>query len=128
MCDGLALHGLLHVKHGFTVTHLSQHTVREAELAVRTSPNAEVVAKLPVVQVVGTPVPRLGISRDFVALQARGCGQLGDAVHHFVGQIVFGQSGRELGKHRVGLDRQVVDRDVRRRKGQSSLDILGQAL
>ena len=123
----LALAGVLHVKRRFTVPHLAQHPVRKTELAVRARPNAQIVAKLPIVQVVRAAVAGLGVGRHFVTGQPRSGGQLGDAVHHFVGQIVLGQNWWELGKHGVGLDGEVVDRDVRRCKAQRGQDILRQS-
>jgi hypothetical protein len=43
---------------------------------------------------------------------------LGDAVEHGVGNVVFGQRGRKLGEPGVGLDGEVIDRDVRWRERQ----------
>ena len=60
----------------------------------------------------------LGVGRHFVALQPGGFGQLGDVVEHGVGGVVLGHHGRELGEVGIGLDGQVVNRNVRRRKGQ----------
>ena len=96
------------------------------EFAVRTGANAKIVTKLPVIQVMPALVfgPRIG--RDFVARTALLGRHLGDAVHHGVGRVLFGQGRRVLGKHRVGLDREVIDRHMWRLKRQGRLHILRQ--
>ena len=55
------------------------HAVREAQLAVRAGADAQVVAELPVVQVVRAAVAGAREGRDLVALQPGGGGALGDA-------------------------------------------------
>ena len=51
-------------------------------------------------------------------------GHLGDAVQHGIGRIVVGNPRRELGEIGVGLDGQVIDREVRRRHGQRLRQVL----
>ena len=50
--------------------HLAHDPVRKAELAVRAGADAEVVAELPVVEVVARAVAGARIGRDLVALEA----------------------------------------------------------
>ena len=105
--------------------------MRIAELAVRTGADAKVVTELPVVQVVRALMARARIGRDLVALQARGGRELGDAIEHLARRVVVGHGRRMLGKEGVGLDRQVVDAQVRRLEGQRLPQIrleLGQRL
>jgi hypothetical protein len=70
-----------------------------------------------------------GIGRHFVALHASDSGALGDAVQHGIGRVVVGHHWRELGKHGVGLDGQVVHRQVgrcqRQRQGQILIELAG---
>ena len=52
----LTLQRLHHVKLGLSKANLPSNAVRKTELAVRASPNPQVVAKLPVVEVVPASV------------------------------------------------------------------------
>ena len=85
---------------------------------MRAGTNAQIVSKLPIVEVVKAAVPRLGVGRDFIALEPGFARHVGDAVEHGVGQVLLGNGRGELRKISVGLDRQVVNRDVRRTQGQ----------
>ena len=58
-------------------------------------------------------MPRLGVGRHFVALQPGAFGHLGDSVEHGIGHVVFGNHRREFGEVGVGLNRQVVNRNMR---------------
>ena len=58
---GFTFESLGHVKLRFTITNLTRNAMCKTELAVRTGTNAQVIAKLPIVQVVPTFVTRLGI-------------------------------------------------------------------
>ena len=80
---------------------------------MRACANAKIVAKLPIVQIVQAPVARLGVGRNFIPVHARSTSQLGDPVQHGVGIIVFRQHGRKFCEVGIGLDSQVVNRDVR---------------
>ena len=46
-------------------------------------------------------------------------------IEHGVGIVVFRQERRVFGKHRVGLNGEVVDRQVRRRERQRSVHVFG---
>ena len=85
---------------------------------MRAGPNAQVVAKLPVIQIMKATVAGFGIGRDLIALHARLSCHLGDAVEHGVGQVFLRYHRRKLGKVGVGLNGQVVNRDVGRTQGQ----------
>ena len=86
----LSLKGLVHVEQRFSKTHLPGNAMRKAEFAVRASTNAQIIAKLPIVQVVPTFVTRLGIGRHFIPLQTFDARHGRDQVHHGVGVVVFG--------------------------------------
>jgi hypothetical protein len=79
--------------------------------------DAQVVAELPVVQVVRAAVAGPGKGRDLVALQAGVAGALGDRSSMSLARSSSGRPGVRLAK-RCWLDRQVVDRQVRRLEGQ----------
>ena len=91
---------------------------------MRTRAYAQIVAKLPVVEVVPAAVALLRVGRHFVARKARLPREFGDAVEHGVGQVVLGHGGWELGEDGVGLNREVVDGDMFGRKPKRSLDVL----
>ena len=86
----LSLKGLVHVEQGLSKTHLPSNAMRKAQFAVRTRTNAQIIAKLPIVQVVPTFVTWLGIGRHLVPLQTIGARHCRDQVHHGVGVVVFG--------------------------------------
>ena len=116
---GVLHHGMgglcpLHVQAGFTGAHLAHNPVGKAEFAVGTGPQAQVVAKLPVVQVVPAAVAGSGVGGDFIPLQASRCGVRRQRVEHGVGIVVFRHGWRVFGKQGVGLDGQVVHRQVGR--------------
>ena len=91
--------------------------MRERYLGMRAGADAEVVAELPVVQVVPRLAPGLRIGRHFIMSIAGGCGVLLDHLLHVGAGIVVRQHRRELRENRVRLQRQVVQRQVRRRRG-----------
>ena len=65
-----------------------------------------------------------GEGRDLVALQTHAGGSLGDRIKHVAGQVVVGQVGRRRRrKAGVGLNRQVVDRQVRRLERQRDVQV-----
>ena len=107
--QAVARQGLLHVAPGLTKPHLAHHPVRKTEFAVRARTEAQVVAKLPVIEVVKAAVAGRGIGRHFVALQASGTGQVGDEVQHVVSGIVLRQRRRVLGKEGIGLDGELIN-------------------
>ncbi len=97
--------------------------MRETELAVRPGPNAEVVAKTPVIEVVAAGVATARIGRHLVAPQASAGAARGDAVQHVVGQVLVGQRRRVFGKNGVGLKRELIDRQMRRRVAQGGVEV-----
>jgi hypothetical protein len=68
---------LVHVEARLAIAHLPHHAMREAQLAMRAGADAEVVAELPVVEVVPAAVVGPGEGRDLVARQPRGFGHFG---------------------------------------------------
>ena len=126
MGQGIARQRPVHIKAGLAKPHLAHHPVRKAEFAVGASTQAQVVAKLPIVQVVPAAVPVARIGRHLVTVQAGGAGQVGDQVQHVTGAVLIGQRGRVLGKDGVGLDRQVIQRQVRWRQSQRGAQVSGQ--
>ena len=92
--------------------------VVERQLAVRAGADAQVVAELPVVQVVPAGMAFAAVGRDLVVPQPRGAGFVLDQRLHVGGQVVVGQGRRSRCKQRVRLERQVVIRQVRRLEGQ----------
>ena len=129
VADRLARECLRHEGGRLAPAHLAQHAVREAELAVRARANAEVIAELPVVQVVRAAVALARIGRHLVARQAAGAGALGDQVQHVAGQVGVRQAGGRSGReHRVGLDGQVVDGQVRRLEAQRRVQLARQVV
>ncbi len=113
-----------HVGRRFAPAHLAHDAVGKRQLAMRPGADAEVVTEGPVVEVVRAAVPRPREGRHLVARQARRRGAPGDEVEHVAGQVVVGQPrGRPAGEGGIGLDRQVVDRQVRRIKAQRLVEI-----
>ena len=122
----MASQGRVHVTLRITQFHLPHHTVRKTQLAMRPCANAQIVTKLPVVGVVKALVAVARIGRDFITRHAMCARHGGDTVQHVVGLIVLRDDRRKLGKVGVGLNRQVVNRDVRRLEAQRRLQILDQ--
>ncbi|MNY32246.1 hypothetical protein D3C86_1664500 [compost metagenome] len=105
------------------VPHLAQHPVRERQLAVRARPDAEVIAKTPVIEVVPRLPVRLAVGRGLVVPEAGLAGAGLDDVLHLVGDVLVRQRGRVLGEQRVRLQRQVVHRQVRGAIGQRRFEV-----
>ena len=118
LSDSLPCQGIFCIKPWFAPAHLAHDAVRKTEFAVRACPNAQVVAKLPVIQIMKATVAGFGIGRDLITLHARLSCHLGDAVEHGIGQVFLRYHRRKLGKVGVGLNGQVVNRDVGRIQGQ----------
>src|SRR5436190_24362990 len=89
---------------------VARHALRERELAVRPGADAEVVAELPVVEVVPAAATRLREGRDLVVLEARAGERLLARLLHVGAGVVLGQPRRPRKEHGVGLDRQLVGR------------------
>ena len=128
VADRAARHGLLLVLTRLAPSHLAQHPVREAQLAVGSGTDAKVVAKLPVVQVVAATVPGSRIGTHLVALPAAGGGACTEQVEHLAGQVHVRQFGRPARKRGVGLQRQLVERKMRRRQRLQPIEFLRQPL
>ena len=98
---------------------------------MRAGAQPQVVAELPVVPVMEAAVAGARVGRDLVAGEPGLCGALGDAVQHRVGGVLVGHHGRELGEIGVGLEREVIDRQVRRIEAERDVEVpvqIGQRL
>ena len=123
-----ALRDRVHVLLRMLGAHLPQDAVVKAELGMRARADAEVVAKLPVVEVVAAGVLRAGVGRGFVMLHARLGQPRFDGLLHVRSDIVIRQIGRRgVAKRRVGFEREVIGRQMRRLERQRRVDI-GQRL
>ena len=92
---------------------------------MRAGADADVVAKLPVVQVVLALVAWAGVGRHLVALHARSLGGCHQVVEHVKGRVFVGQAlGRLGGKTGVGLHREVIEREVGRLEGQGGVQVV----
>ena len=105
------------------VPHLADDPVRKAELAVRARADAEVIAELPVVQIVLAALAGLGVCRHLVVLVACRRQPRVNPVLHCKRRVVIRQRGRVLGEVRVRLQRQVVQRHVVRIERQRGLHV-----
>ena len=85
----------------------------KAQLTVGAGANAQVVAKLPIVEVMLGAMPRASIGRYFVMRQTERSTALKHQVLHLRNAVVVGQSGRKFSEVGVWLQRQVVVRQVR---------------
>ena len=117
---GAAAAGLcpLHVQRRVAGAHLADHAVGKAEFAVRACANTQVITKLPIIAVVPARMLRARVGRDFVTLQPGCLRRLADLVQHVVGHVVAGQYRRVGCEIGVGLQRELVDRQMRWREGQ----------
>ena len=90
---------VVHVQARIAKAHLPHDAMRKAQLAVRAGADAQVVAELPVVEVVRAAVARARVGRYLVARPCPQRGALGDAVEHRVGASSSGGSaGGNLAK------------------------------
>ncbi len=121
--DGKALRGLLHVALGMAPAGLTHDAMRKSELGMGASADADVIAELPVIEVVATAVPRRGVSGHFVALQPGGLRQIGHGVLHVGGQVVVWQFGGLAGEQGVGFERELIEREMRRLVRQRLVDV-----
>ena len=90
---------------------------------MRPCPNADVVAELPVVEVVAAAVPRPGKGRDLVVFKAGLTGEILDGATYVPEHFFIGQDRRVCRKGGVGFDRQLVKRKVSGGKIQSGTKI-----
>ena len=85
--------------------------------------DAQVVAEAPVIEVVPGASLGLRIGRGFV-VRVAGAGEPGfDHGLHVGRQVVVRQWRRVLGEYRIGFEREVIDRQVLRRKCNRRLEI-----
>ena len=96
----------------------SWRTMRSAkrELRVRARADAEIVAELPVVQVVPARAARLRVRRRLVVRVARARERCVHRAFDVRRRVLVGQRRRRAMEQRVGLERQVIERQVRRRE------------
>src|SRR5205085_10945951 len=87
---------------------VARHAVGEADLPVGAGADADVIAELPVVQVVPAATPGPGKRRGLIVLVA-GTGQcFFHGKLHIGAVIVLGQGRRATVERRVRLDRQLI--------------------
>ncbi len=86
--------------------------------------DAQVVAELPKVEIVSAGMARTGVGRSFIVLHAYFGQTRLDCLLHVGGEIVVRQIRRgRVAERRVGFERQVVDRQVRRLEAQRDIDV-----
>ena len=115
--------GLGHVGAPARASAPGADAVRKAELAVRAGADAEVVAELPVVEVVRAAVARPRERRDLVALEAAAAVRSTMRSSIVAARSSSGSGGGCVANQRVGLDRQVVDRQVRRLERERRVEV-----
>ena len=69
-----------------------------------------------------------GVGGNLITVQSGYGGHVRDQVQHGIGRVVFRHHRGEFGEISVGLDGQLVDRDVRRVHCQGQAHVLGQAV
>ena len=107
--------------------HLAQHPVVQRQLGVGAGTDPEVIAELPVIEVVAAQPFRAGKGRGFVIAETGG-GEPGfDRFLHVGALVAFRQFGREGGEAGVRFQRQLIAGKVRRLEGERLLDV-GQRL
>ena len=97
--------------------------VGERQLGVRAGADAEVVAELPVVEVVPALAPGLRVRRGLVVHVAGGGERRVDRVLDVGRRVLVGQRRRMAVEQRVGLERQLVERQVRRRERERRREV-----
>src|SRR5438094_874639 len=95
----------------------------EAQLAVRAGADADIVAEFPIVEVVAAAMPRPRESRGLVMPIARRAEHLLRCQLHVGALVMLRQLRRLAPEHGVGLDRQLIGRDVRRAQAHGLLDV-----
>ena len=123
LCQRRAGQRHIHKAIRITKSHLPNNAVRKAQLAVCARTNPQVVAKLPVIAVVKALMAGLGIGRDLIATHTRRNGAGRNQVQHFVSRIVLRNHRRVLGEVGIGLNGQVINRQMRRRKRERHIHI-----
>ena len=105
----------------------AQHRLRcaQREFAVRAGADAEVIAEAPVIEVVRRLPPGLGVGRDFVMLEARRRDPRLAGLLDVPALVEAGNALRRArGEHRVGFERELVVRQVRRLQRERALDVV----
>ena len=122
---GIAGQRRLHVAARVLVLCLPDDPVRERQLAVGAGPDAQVIAKHPVIEVVLGLMAGARPGRHLVV--AIGVTQhLAQQILHGSRLVFVRHRGREARKQRVGLQREVVARQVRRRERQGLRQVCAQ--
>ena len=115
LLDGVAGERAVLVGLRLPVARLAHHAVGIRELGVRAGAHAEVVAEAPVVEVVARAAPRPREGGGLVVLVARRAQRLPRCASCIAAAlVVVGQRRRVAVEDRVGLEREVVGRQVRR--------------
>ena len=103
--------------------HLAHDAVRKRQLAVRARPDAQVVAELPVIHVVAAGLTGARVRGDLVVVETGLRHARLDPLMNGGRRIIVGQRRRKLGEDGVGLQRQLVERQVRRRQRQRHFNV-----
>ena len=103
-----ALGHLFQISLGLLVACLTNNLVVKAQLAVRPRAYAQIIAKLPVVQIVARLLFRKRKGRCLVVLVSLCCQQLLDALLHGAAHVIIRQGWGIAVEQRVRLQRQVV--------------------
>ena len=117
--SGAPRSALLHVLLRLLVAHLAHDAIAERQLRMRAGADAEIVAEAPVVEIVPAFAAGFRVRRRFVMQVARASSGILDRVLDVRRRVVVGQRRRMAVKQRVRLDRQVIERQMRRRERQA---------
>src|ERR1041384_5425775 len=113
----------LHVLSGLLGARVARHAVGEAQLAVRAGADSQVVAELPVVEVVAAAPAGASEGRSLVVLVTRGAELLFDDELHVGGDVVLGKRGRLAPEHGIRLESQLVRGNMRQSEAQGLVQI-----
>ena len=108
---------------GVLPAHLAQHPVMQRQLGMGAGADPQVVAEMPVVQVVAALLAGPGEGRGLVVGVAGRRQPLLDCLLHVGAQVAFGQLRRKGGEVGVRLERQLVAGEVRRGEGERAVDV-----
>src|SRR2546427_13261190 len=118
-----ALGDALEILPGLLPAHGSGDAIARAQLAVGARADAEVIAEAPVVEIVAAFAPRPRPSRGLVVDVAALGERRSDRILHPRRRILLRQLRRVAVEKRVRLDREMVERQVRRAGLERRLDI-----
>ena len=102
---------------------LAHHAVGKRELGMRSGADAQIIAEAPVVEIVPALAARLSESRRLVMPVTRIEEHAFDRVIHVCGLVVVGQRRRLAMEQRVGLDREVIERQMRWSKRDHEIEV-----